>query len=1370
MSSSNSGGKKVATKKTKHKAVAAPQTSLYPPTPPGAPVPTPIPTMADTSKAQGTKSATKIDGAEVVVKGSHMPTDSPGNAPSQPLGGDIVSHGIAGTAGHVEVTSGSSRTLVDGSGVAVTTDSAAMNKPSPIGGVAQQTGVLVEGAGLGMSSASGSAEGGDGEAAKKTAKAPSGAKEESPAGPAKAGEADGPAAPKTEGDPVTVATGFVTDEIVEIALPGAIPLAFERRYSSSRSKERGPFGKGGWTHNLAQWIEEGEAVLRFRAEDGRLVYFEKIAVGESTFHRRERLTLRAKAQGAYEIEHAGTRLVRVFAPVERGGPALLHSIRDAWGNHVDLFYEGARLARVVDTAGRELRFLPDDRGRLRRVEVWSAGARPELCLWVDYTYQPEGELASATDALGGTHRYEYDGFHRLVKRTLPTGVSFRYAYDAETGRCVRTVGDGGIYDTELHYDLGERTTHTSGNQEPRKYTWNAQGLVLREETLDGAYVRARVFDADQYLVSEANAAGEKVTLRHDARGNLVERVDPAGNKTVWEIEDDRPARRIDPGDLVTVYRYDARGALTELTAPTGVRYAVTYDGRGRLTGLFGADGQLAAFAYDEQHNLVQETDGRGAVTQYAYDALGRPLARRDALGRVTRVEYDRLGRALAFHQPDGSTTRAEYDARGRATALTDALGQTTRLAYNGLHAVERLIEPTGQEWVFKYDELERVRSIVNPRREEYHYHYDDAGRVEEETSFHGRTLRYAYSLAEKLSRIDYPDGTFRNFAYDALGNIVADDSPHGSIKFERDSLGQLQTAVLAEYNGKVVTTLERDAFGRIVTEKQGDRTIRHTYDARGRRVARELPNGAVTRFHYDLLGALAGVDHAGHRIAIQRDVLGRDVRRHVYAGSVDIMRAYDAMDRLVDQQVTVPAPVGGGAVAVLSRRQLRYDESGRVRSIADARWGTTAYQYDPLGRLIEATRGAHCEVFDYDVTGGLHNILKDLAEVDRIHPFRTREGDVLAETPSARYENDAQGRRRKKIDKASGESQEYLWDCRDRLREVRFGDGRRVLFTYDAFGRRVRKETVPGERRDVEKMVWLAVTEGPEALPPIGVVEYLWDGDALAGEYDPGKGARFFVHEPGTLVPMLQQEQGEVFTYVNDHLGMPKELVDQDGRVAWAAAHSAWGQVVETWRDPQAKRAVESPFRLVGQYLDEETGLCHTRFRYFDPQVARWLCPDPVGIRGGPNLFRFPGAPTTTSDPLGLAAQHALNVEVKEVTVKNSVGQEVTRRYVKALDDLLDVAEHEAGGALNSYKQDPADKHYMMSPDGKRKIELNTDGHANTDEGPHVKVEDADKTGKFHVTKKYFVEGWEKYNKGKDPWWWRPGPRPPGVPDPNEST
>jgi RHS repeat-associated protein len=145
----------------------------------------------------------------------------------------------------------------------------------------------------------------------------------------------------------------------------------------------------------------------------------------------------------------------------------------------------------------------------------------------------------------------------------------------------------------------------------------------------------------------------------------------------------------------------------------------------------------------------------------------------------------------------------------------------------------------------------------------------------------------------------------------------------------------------------------------------------------------------------------------------------------------------------------------------------------------------------------------------------------------------------------------------------------------------------------------------------------------------------------LAADIDTESGARSFVHEPGTFIPLLQHERGEVFTYVNDHLGMPKELIDPAGMVAWSAAHSAWGRVVATHADLASElnrgRPVHSPFRLLGQIADEETGLCWTRFRCFDSDVGRWLSPDPLNIAGGTNLFAYDGSPMLLVDPLGLA-------------------------------------------------------------------------------------------------------------------------------------
>ncbi|WP_437327308.1 hypothetical protein [Sorangium sp. So ce381] len=123
-----------------------------------------------------------------------------------------------------------------------------------------------------------------------------------------------------------------------------------------------------------------------------------------------------------------------------------------------------------------------------------------------------------------------------------------------------------------------------------------------------------------------------------------------------------------------------------------------------------------------------------------------------------------------------------------------------------------------------------------------------------------------------------------------------------------------------------------------------------------------MPNGATTRYAYDALDALSAVEHDGHLLRIERDALGREVQRTSRTlregdddtAAIAVRSSYDAMDRLIDQRATAPAP---GAPKALVTRQWLYDARGRVERIDDARWGTTAYRYDRADRLLSAQRG-----------------------------------------------------------------------------------------------------------------------------------------------------------------------------------------------------------------------------------------------------------------------------------------------------------------------------------------------------------------------------------------------------------------------------
>ena len=60
------------------------------------------------------------------------------------------------------------------------------------------------------------------------------------------------------------------------------------------------------------------------------------------------------------------------------------------------------------------------------------------------------------------------------------------------------------------------------------------------------------------------------------------------------------------------------------------------------------------------------------------------------------------------------------------------------------------------------------------------------------------------------------------------------------------------------------------------------------------------------------------------------------------------------------------------------------------------------------------------------------------------------------------------------------------------------------------------------------------------------------------------------------------------------------------------------------------------PFRFQGQYYDEESGLHYNRFRYYDPEIGRFVSQDPIGLWGGDNLYTYVDTPTGWIDPWGL--------------------------------------------------------------------------------------------------------------------------------------
>ena len=110
--------------------------------------------------------------------------------------------------------------------------------------------------------------------------------------------------------------------------------------------------------------------------------------------------------------------------------------------------------------------------------------------------------------------------------------------------------------------------------------------------------------------------------------------------------------------------------------------------------------------------------------------------------------------------------------------------------------------------------------------------------------------------------------------------------------------------------------------------------------------------------------------------------------------------------------------------------------------------------------------------------------------------------------------------------------------------------------------------------------------------------------------------------------------QAALIYYQLDHLGTPIAAHNAKGEAVWTAEYEAWGRIRNKTVSDGLKANI--PFRFQGQYYDEESGLHYNRFRYYDPQIGRFISQDPSGLIGGMNLFEYAPNPIGWVDPLGL--------------------------------------------------------------------------------------------------------------------------------------
>jgi len=1012
----------------------------------------------------------------------------------------------------------------------------------------------------------------------------------------------------TNNCPVSMVTGEELLTLTDGSLDGILPFEFTRLYRTSAAEIDSGLGFG-WSHSLAHRLEiDGDSVIWIDHENRRTTFplpnIERPAIHNSLS--------RAAIYLGNEPEELILAQAGDDARFFHFHNGFLTAISDGYDNRLRITRDRQdRIKRLDNGAGCAL-LLRYVRNHLIAVDYQQLRPAPTLDeAWhteqtvVSYDYDERDQLIAAINAAGESERYDYDDQHVILQRQLTGGASFFWEWErsGKAARCIRHWASFSQMDTKYVWDDEGSVTVQNIDGSEEVYVHDDRARLVRKVELDGGE-HLKSYDEQGRLIAEQDPLGAVTEYRYDEIGRLVALIPPEDEPTAYEYRNGFLHARY-RGEAVWKYQRNAQGDVTEATDPDGHVTHYHYDAQGRLLSIRYPDVSRHLFVWSALGQLVEETLPEGGRRRYSYDVLGRRITSQDEHGAVTRYQWDAVGRLIQTTLPTGATRAFSYNAYGQITAEQDELGRITRYEYaDELHLVSRRINPDGTQLKYRYDNAQLLLTeIENESGEKYQLAYTPNGLIRQETGFDGQRTAYAYDLnGQLLEKTEFGDEGSQlvtRYERDSAGRLLVKTLPDGvQVEYRYDSLGRL---VGVDDGNDHPLEFEYDRQDRLITEHQGWGTLRYGYDACGQLNHLRLPDNSKLDYHHTKGGALSAIDLNGARLTTHQFQFGREKNRQ--QGLLLSEYSYDDQGRLKAHAVSQQQ-------RPLYRRDYAYSLNGNLDSIADTRHGQRSYVYDALNRLtrVRHSRDESPESFAHDPAGNL--LMQDRAGLASV------KGNRLLMQGDRHYDYDAFGNL---IRERRGTEQklvtEYRYDCQHRLIGVTLPDGSCANYRYDAFGRRIAK-TVDGR-----------------------TTEFFWQGDQVVAESS-HEHYRSYIYEPGTFRPLAMLDgkgprKACPFYYQLDHLGTPQELTDFGGEIVWAAKYNAYGKVTRLTHG--AGEQLEQPLRFQGQYFDAESGLHYNRHRYYDPEIGRYLTPDPIKLAGGLNQYQYTPNPTGWVDPLGLS-------------------------------------------------------------------------------------------------------------------------------------
>lgn len=752
----------------------------------------------------------------------------------------------------------------------------------------------------------------------------------------------------------------------------------------------------------------------------------------------------------------------------------------------------------------------------------------------------------------------------------------RFGYDFIAGRQLP------VRITETGYSHGEAVTRSV------QAHYDDQGVL---QQIDGPLPGPEDTVQVQYHRQDD---GQRTWVLVDGLGREISRDAGtwAGNSMAWL--EDAGHLHVEEGTV----RYDA---------DNGAQTSIHMDDFNRITRIVSTDAGTDTVWYDVADRVVKETDSTGATVSFTHDAWNRPLTKTiigaEGIREETRYRYE--GRWLAEVNGASSTERYLRDGIGRM------IGRQV------------VIHPVGA-----------------PETKTFSYRYSYTGDSPTPDS------------------IQMPDGavisrhpvTPENGGPAATTEMVYGRAAHA------DSRG-------GSYAAQAVETLLKDGSGDSKGQLLYRRTLRRD-DTQGQGYEDhwQLGNGYERRVFWNRSNQLSALHEYVPGADAQQEVL--HVMRYGYLPNGKIARIdtmtesnryrYDDAGRLIIAQKTPYDATRQGP-----RNGLGKDVSSpfhKVGSTASTQLSDSAvferwYAYDDNGNRLFTGTG-----FPGQVPAAGPSLVG-------IHGSQAAYVAGTDHHSDVRY--DAAGR------PMSWNGWELIWHPGGQIMGMKHADGRDIRYFYNHRGERIaRQQGNDWQFYDYENgRLQAQAGAGSESI------RYWWyEGEIPVAVIERGPRKKGFIFSrPGEL---------NVNWLHVDHRGLPLARTDAGRRIVWqqgfgpfgepetagmnrggaigvegarvqaqatlqpvGAVMAGGGDDLSTTPVPLLSHAAASGFafgvdpmlRLPGQWADAATGLYYNMKRDYDPMMGRYVSPDPLGVRAGPNPYLYAGAdPLRNVDPTGL--------------------------------------------------------------------------------------------------------------------------------------